>query len=77
MRFEALYTSQRKKRDEMTSFKASVSNVAEDFEALKVENKRIIEQTMTKTKTKIIERNAVGTMTVYPETVEREVQFTE
>jgi len=58
---------QRKKNDEIGRFKASVETMVDDFEALKLENKRIIEQTNSKTKIKIIEKVNVATMTLPPE----------
>lgn len=51
--------------------------MVEDFEALKIENKRIVEQTAGKTKVKVIERATAATMTVFPENEDRGTQFTE
>lgn len=68
---------QRKKNDEIGRFKASVESMVEDFEALKIENKRIVEQTAGKTKVKVIERATAATMTMFPEKVDIGTQFTE
>ena len=61
----------------MGRFKASVESVVEDFEALKAENKRIVEQSSGKSKVKIIERATVATMTLDPQNEDKEVQCTE
>ena len=61
----------------MGRFKASVESVIEDFEALKAENKRIVEQSSGKSKVKIIERATVATMTLDPKNEDKEVQCTE
>ncbi len=61
----------------MGRFKASVESVVEDYEALKAENKRIVEQSSGKSKVKIIERATVATMTLDPQNEDKEVQCTE
>ena len=61
----------------MGRFKASVESVVEDFEALKAENKRIVEQSSGKSKVKIIERATVATMTLDSQNEDKEVQCTE
>ena len=61
----------------MGRFKASVESVVEDFEALKAENKRIVEQSSGKSKVKIIERATVATMTLDLQNEDKEVQCTE
>ena len=61
----------------MGRFKASVESVVEDYEALKAENKRIVEQSSGKSKVKIIERATVATMTLDPQNEDKEAQCTE
>ncbi len=51
--------------------------MVEDFEALKAENKRIVEQSSGKSKVKIIERATVATMTLDSQNEDKEVQCTE
>jgi len=51
--------------------------MVEDFEALKLENKRIVEQTAGKTKIKVVEKATAATMTIFPENVDIGTQFTE
>lgn len=54
-----------------------MESVTQDFEALKLENKRIVEQSSGKNKVKVTEKYNAATMTLQPQNEDREAQCTE